>query len=289
MKSHAAPSHTGSFSTELKRFVESYSLEVLPQAADGLVADGVIPTGRDIYLPAIPGSDPAIAVDACRRLAQAGYVPIPHLSARTISGPDDLKQRLAAFATAGAEGLLLIAGDAKQAKGPYFDTLAILESGLLADYGFTKLGIAGHPEGHTAASERDVVRALQTKLDYAKATGTDMWMVSQFSFSAPAIVDWLNWLRRHEFDVPVRIGVAGPASIRKLLTFAMRCGVGNSARFLTQKPRNVASLVRKWDPGDLLQALLADSAVLGNEQVAGVHFFPFGGIADVKAWIDSIG
>ena len=48
--------------------------------------------------------------------------------------------------------VLLLGGDEPKAKGPFADSLEILESGLLRDSGIREIGVAGYPEGHPRIS-----------------------------------------------------------------------------------------------------------------------------------------
>lgn len=274
---------------ELAALLSGYSIEAIPSAVkpDGAVMS--LPSGTHVYIPAIPGTDIAEAVAACRILAEAGLVPVPHLAARAIAGLDDLRARLAAFSNAGASALMLIAGDVKVPAGPYTSTLDILETGLLAEFGFRRLGVAGHPEGLAAAAPGEVERALHVKCAYAQATGSEMWIVTQFTFAPEPIIDWLGALRRQGISLPVRIGIAGPASLRKLIAYAVRCGVGNSLRFLTDRPGSATRLLGRWAPDDLLGALARHSRGRPEEAAAGIHVYPFGGIASTAGWLEAAG
>ena len=85
-------------------------------------------------------------------------------------------------------------------------------------------------------------------------------------------------------DVPVRIGVAGPASITTLVKFAMRCGVGNSLRALTKRPQSFGKLLTDNTPDELIADLA--QAFEGIEgPLPQLHLFPFGGAVKAGKWL----
>ncbi|MEM8915184.1 MAG: methylenetetrahydrofolate reductase [Pseudomonadota bacterium] len=272
----------------VRALLDGYSIEALPSAVSARQLLP-LPLGTHVYLPSIPGSDPAEQVVACRTLVAQGFRPVPHVAARSIADERSLDQHLSQLSQSGADALLLIAGDGRRPAGRFSDTMDVLSTGLLEANGFTRLGIAGHPEGHAVASADAVARALEAKADYAARTGAEMWIVSQFAFSADPIADWLQWLHRQEVALSVKVGVAGPAGLRKLIAYAVRCGIGNSVRFLTDRPGKAASLIGNWTPDELVFALANVNVTRHGHCIAGIHFYPFGGIAAVNEWLQSYG
>jgi hypothetical protein len=69
-----------------------------------------------------------------------------------------------------------------------------------------------------------------------------MRVVTQFCFEPEPVVEWLQRFET-EFDAPVRIGLAGPATPATLLKFALRCGVGNSVRALQSQAARFTRLL----------------------------------------------
>ena len=266
-----------------------FSIEAIPSAVTSGGETLALPAGTQVYVPAIPGTDFAEAVAACRLLSQAGLTAVPHLSARAVRGRDDLRGRLEAFRGAGARALLLIAGDVKNQAGPYASTLDILETGLLAEFGFDRIGVAGHPEGLPPAAPGEAARALAVKAAYARETGCEMWIVTQFAFAAEPITAWMRALRASGIDLPVRVGVAGPAGLRKLIAYAVRCGVGNSIRVLTDRPISAGKLLGRWSPDSLLADLARHNAHYPAEAIAAIHIYPFGGVGKAWGWVQSLG
>jgi methylenetetrahydrofolate reductase (NADPH) len=84
----------------------------------------------------------------------------------------------------------------------------------------------------------------------------------------------------------VHVGIAGPASVSKLIRFAIQCGVGASMYALT---RGLSAAVH----GSALattadQHLLALTATPMSPQFVAPHFFAFGGAVETGRWIQKI-
>lgn len=260
------------------------SLEVAPRqlaAADDAVA------GTEIYVPQLPQAAWRTTVAACERLRSAGLVPVPHLAARSLASAAELDERLAQLAALGVDRLLLIAGDEPRA-GAFADTLAVLETGLLTRHGFRRLGVAAHPEGHPHAGPDELQAALAAKVEYAESTATQLWVVTQFAFASEPLLAFLRHMMGTHPGVPVRVGIPAPAKPRTLLAFAVRCGVGASARTLTRRP-GVVRLFGKWTPDALLADLAVHCAATPDSPLAGIHVFTFGGTGNALRWLRALG
>ena len=268
----------------VRRLACEASLEIAPSqlaAADGAEA------GTEIYVPQLPQAAWRTTVSACERLRSAGLVPVPHLAARSLGSAAELDERLAQLAALGVDRLLLIAGDEPRA-GSFADTLAVLETGLLARHGFRRLGVAAHPEGHPHAAQDELEAALAAKVEYAESTATQLWVVTQFAFAAEPLLAFLRHMTGAHPDVPVRVGIPAPAKPRTLLAFAARCGVGASARTLTRRP-GVVRLFGKWSPDALIADLAEHCEATPDSPLAGIHVFTFGGAGNALRWLRSLG
>ncbi|MDZ7770506.1 MAG: methylenetetrahydrofolate reductase [Woeseiaceae bacterium] len=226
-------------------------------------------------------------VAACRQLAAAGMQAVPHLPARAVRSAAELEDWLGALSAAGSSQLLLIAGDRATAAGPYASTLDILTSGLLLEHGFRRIGVAGHPEGHPSVADAELDWALKFKRNYAMATDSDVWIVTQFVFSSARTIDWLRRVRETVNPLPIRIGLPGPAKLRTLLAYAAQCGVSASARVLRNRP-DAARLLGRWTPDGLARDFAQSGADTGRPLFSGFHMFPFGGVTATADWLDSL-
>ncbi|MDZ7642939.1 MAG: hypothetical protein U5K76_01125 [Woeseiaceae bacterium] len=246
-----------------------------------------LPFGMPVYVPYLPRADFDLTVAATRRLAEAGLRPVAHIPARAVHSRGQLRDWLAALVEAGADSLLLIAGDRSSAAGPFDSTLQILDSGLLEDAGIRRLGVAGHPEGHPDVDDAVLDKALAIKRDYAAATGCRMWIVTQFVFSTAATVPWLERIRDVTGDLEIHVGLPGPARLKTLIAYAAQCGVSASARILKRRP-GAARLLGQWTPDGLLRDL-AHLRVMASHcerpLFDEIHLFPFGGLGRSAEWL----
>ena len=273
----------------LRALARRASVELAPHQVEsaGRVADQ-LPAGTRVYIPFVPGARWSATVTACRRLRAEGMAPVPHLPARELAAPAQLDDWLAELAEAGADALMLVAGDRRRPAGPYRDTLDVLDSGKLAEHAFRRIGVTGYPEGHPTVPRANLDAALARKVEYATATGTDMWMVTQFTFSATNAIAWLAAVPEGGCRLPVHIGLPGPARLRTLLAFAARCGVGASARMLTRRP-SVVRLLKQWTPDELLLDLARYRTDTPGTTFAGIHLFAFGGLPRTARWLRAAG
>ena len=268
----------------LRALARDASVELSPRqlASLGPLGDH-LPRGTPVYVPFVPGATWSETSAACRRLRAAGMSPVPHLPARWLASTSQLDDWLAELAEAQVRELLLVAGDRASAAGPYRDTLDVLDSGRLVAAGFRRIGITGYPEGHPSAPTADLDAALTRKLEYAAATGTDMWITTQFTFAPAHAIAWLDRIRDRGCTLPVRVGLPGPARLRTLLAFAARCGVTASARMLTRRP-SVVRLLKRWTPDALLRELVEHRGMAGSPAFD-IHVFTFGGLPATARWL----
>lgn len=281
------PGAPGDLGARIAALAKAYSLEVSSRSARDLDACLThLEKGSDVYINFIAGDDLGAKVRCAAALRASGFRPVPHIGARHLQSAaalDDLLARLAGEAQ--VDRALLIGGDAAAAAGPFDSSLAVLASGLLAKHGFRTAGFAGYPEGHPHIAEPVLNRALADKLALAAQQGIEPYVVTQFCFEPAAVVSWLGALRRKGIAAPVRIGLAGPANVATLVRFAIRCGVTNSIRALTGRADRFLRLVSDSAPDALVRGL-GEAAPL--EGIAGLHFFPFGGVAKTARWANAL-
>jgi methylenetetrahydrofolate reductase (NADPH) len=245
-----------------------------------------LPAGADIFATWLPGTPYHHLVSVAKRLRQAGLNPVPHIAARRLANADAAREFLALLRDeARVTRALLVAGDSRVPVGPFDSSLALLETGLLEAHGIRSIGIAGYPEGHPRIAAATLDAAFDRKLSYAAANGIDAFIVSQFCFDPGAIVGWVERLRARGISVPVRVGVAGIATIRTLLNYARRCGIGNSIRALGSDPISLPRLLTQQGPEKLVRRIAAAEA---GASVTGLHCFPFGGFAQTARWLQTV-
>ena len=267
------------------RLLDRVSIEATPkQILGGEDSLSLVPDGAPVYVPHLPGRPLAESVAACRSIVAQGLEPTPHLPARTVKHAAELADILAQFADAGAKRLLLIAGDGSKPAGAFSSTLDVLDTGLLEASGIKSIGFAGHPQGHPVVEVDVLDRAIGAKAEWAAKTGAEIWLVTQFLFDADPFIQWDARLRSLGVALPVYAGVPGPAKVRSLLSFAMACGVSASARMLRARP-GAMRLAGRWTPDALVDDLERFYVEQTDRLLAGVHFYPFGGLAVTAEWL----
>lgn len=272
--------------------LHNYSVEVSPTNQKGIsfAAERLDP-GTEVYLTWIPGEDPFRTVLPAARLRRAGLLPSPHICARHLRSAAQLDELLGRLAgEAGVDRGLFVGGDRAKPLGPFDSTLQIIQSGLLQKHKILHVGIAGFPEGNPKVPEALLNQAMLAKMNYAREIGLAVQIVTQFCFEAQPIVDWLKRMRAMGVDLPVRIGLAGPARMGTLLRYAMHCGVGNSVNALTRSS-SFRRLLAEHSAESLLHGLIA-AAPNGDIStlplgVPALHFFTFGGVEKTVEWINA--
>jgi len=246
----------------------------------------LLPADTCVYIPSLPGLPLARTLEAVKAIRAAGLDPVPHVSARRILNGDDFRAFLKeAVSSSGVHRVLLLGGDEPKPKGPFTDSLQILESGLLKDSGIKEIGVAGYPEGHPRIPAAELSAAFQKKLKMTAEQGLGMYVVTQFSFAPNRVVDYCAQLARVAPDVSVYVGVAGPTDPVALARYAQRCGVSASLRALKNLGSGIAQLVTHSDPRDQLVAIARYSLQREPSNVVGVHIYGFGGALRTASWI----
>lgn len=234
----------------------------------------------NIFIANIAGHAQAGLIDSIRAVSDAGLKAVPHLAARNIASVAELRQIAAAMKDTGTDSAFIIGGGAAQPAGPFPDAEQLLAHGeILAESGISDIGFGAYPEGHPAVDTLQLNESLWRKVEAARALGLKPFIVTQFCFEAAPILAW----ERRSRDlfgrrVPIRVGLAGATSVRKLLRYAAFCGVQASAAFLTGHAASMLTVLRKWTPEHLVSELSAAVAEDADCKIESFHFFPFGAL-----------
>lgn len=273
------------------KMLRGYSIEVNPSQSKVLdAAVERLDRGTEVFLTWIPGANPLDAVAPAARLRRAGLIPVPHVGARHLESAAQLQQFAARLAgEADVDRILIIGGDRAQPAGPYDSSLAVMQTGVFQKAGITRMAVAGFPEGNPNISETALEAALAAKLKFAHAAGLQLSIVTQFCFKADPIVQWLRRIRNRGIEIPVRVGLAGPAGLITLARYAVRCGIGNSLHVLTEHP-SFAKLLTEKGPEPIMRELAASLQSENGAKplsIAGLHFYVFGGFNKTVDWINA--
>ena len=274
----------------IEAFLEGYSIEVMPRTAEN-VEDfrALLPEGTRVYIAHIDGTPIEEMVVTAKRLSADGFQVMPHFPARIIRDQATLEDWIARYqGEAGVRQGLILAGGVAEPAGDFDSSMQLLETGAVDRAGFTRLHVAGHPEGNRDidpdGSDRNVMEALRWKQAFSERTDAEMAMATQFAFEAKPVIAWAERLQAEGIRLPIHIGIAGPAKLQTLIKFAIACGVGPSLKVLQKRARDVTKLVLPFEPTEVLGELAAYKAKTPGSLIERVHFFPLGGIKTNAEW-----
>jgi methylenetetrahydrofolate reductase (NADPH) len=269
--------------------LRGYSIELNPSDAKSLhaAADRLDP-GTEVSLAWIPRSNPMDMIAPAASLKRAGHIPVPHVGARHLESAAQLQQLAGRLRDAGVDRILIIGGDRAQPAGPFDSSLAVMQTGVFQRIGITRMAVGGFPEGNPHIPQTILDEALEQKVSLARNEGLRLSIITQFCFKAEPVIAWVRGVRARGIDVPIRVGLAGPATFLTLMRYAVRCGIGESLHVLKENPAFAKILVERG-PESIIRGLAAsigegDSRQLG---IAGLHFYIFGGFRKTMDWIDA--
>ncbi|MEU2624806.1 methylenetetrahydrofolate reductase [Streptomyces sp. NPDC007157] len=266
--------------------LEDFSLEMTGKDVPGLEeARDTIPQGTRINVTFLGNEDLRMRLDAARAVRRLGFVPVPHFSARRLGSRADFEQFLTGLRTDGTcDNVFAVGGDPARPEGPYTDSLSLIESGLLQEYGVRHVGISGYPEGHPAIPGDVLWSALRDKSAALAARGLDGGVITQFGFDVDPVLAWVERVRDEGIALPVRIGVPGPAGVRRLMAYAARFGVGTSTAIAKKYGFSLTNLMGTAGPDRFLHAL-AEGYDPDRHGEVKIHFYTFGGLRATSEWI----
>ncbi len=280
--------------TDLAGFLQGFSIEVMPRTA-AKIDDfrAILPEGTRVYIAHIDGTPIEEMVETAARLIDEGFPVMPHFPARVIADRAELSDWIRRYSDVGVSQALLLAGGLDNPKGAFSDSMQLLETGLFDANGFTRLHVAGHPEGNRDidpdGSDKAAMEALHWKAAFAERTDATMAIATQFCFEAEPVIAWADRLKAEGIDLPIHIGVAGPAKLQTMIKFAMVCGVGPSLRVLQRRAADLSKLMLPFTPYEFLAGLARHKAVNPDFNIEAVHFFPLGGITKTAEFTDEYG
>jgi methylenetetrahydrofolate reductase (NADPH) len=274
----------------VEAFLEGYSIEVMPRTAEKVPSfRDLLPAGTRVYIAHIDGTPIEDMVRTAARLNSEGFTVMPHFPARIIRNRAMLADWIARYqGEANVKQGLLLAGGVAEPAGDFDSSIAMIETGEFDKAGFTRLHVAGHPEGNRDidpdGGRKNVDAALLWKQKFSERTDAKMAITTQFAFEAGPIIEWANALKAAGIDLPIHIGIAGPAKLQTLIRFSIACGVGPSLRVLQRRARDVTKLLLPFEPDEVIGELAAYKAKHPDFSVTNVHFFPLGGINASAQW-----
>lgn len=286
--------HTAVGSSVLAEYVNGYSIEVMPKTLAKIEdLSGVFPKGTRVYIAHIEGTDIKDMVHTARRLRQAGYDAMPHFPARLIADKATLENWLNMYKQeANVEQALLLGGGVNSPKGEFDSSMQLVETGLLDKYGFTRIHFAGHPEGNKdidkEGGNKIVDDALNWKQKFTERSDAKIALTTQFIFEADPLINWSNRIAQAGVDIPIHVGLAGPAKLQTLIKYSIACGVGPSLKVLKKRATDLTKLLLPYTPDAVATDLATYNQSNPNSNIESVHLFPLGGIKTSVNWASSI-
>jgi methylenetetrahydrofolate reductase (NADPH) len=274
-------------------FLKLASIEMTAKQIDKLPAvQQHLPPGTNVFIALLDAGDIEGQIAIADAIKKAGFNPIPHVPARFVKDEADLERRLSAFQKSGITTVLALGGGAPQPIGKFDAAIQLMRTGLFEKYGITRMGIAGHPEGNPDISkihgEAALLKALREKQAWLKEKNIEGFIATQFLFDAEPLAVWARDLRAAGIDLPLYVGIPGPATIKTLVRYAAMCGVGHSARFIRKQALNITKLLAVSEPTEFIQQLAKLHFEKPELKVAGPHMYPFGGYDKLFAWWDQM-
>lgn len=268
------------------RFVQDFSLEMTGKDVPALL-DSVqtIPSGTKINVTFLGNEDLPMRVAASEAVRENGFVPVPHISARRLHSEQESRAFLQALQDINAtESVFVVGGDPAEPLGPYDSSTDLIEAGFLAEYGVKEVNIAGYPEGHPDISDDLLWSHLERKSALLKEQSLNSTILTQFGFDTEPILRWVREVRARGVDSTIRVGIPGPAGIKRLLSYAKRFGVASSAGIVKKYGFSITNLLGTAGPDKFVSDLadqLADEPALGDVKI---HLYTFGGMLATSKW-----
>jgi len=280
--------------THLKDLISGYSLEVIPKTVSKTDSfTDILPKNTRVYIAHLKDGyiEPMLA--AAKKLNDEGFAVMPHIPARAIKNQAMLKDWISMYKNeAGVDEALLLAGGSSEPVGDYDSSIQLIESGLFDKAGFKRLHIAGHPEGNKDidpdGGTKNVSAALSLKQELLQRTDAKTAIATQFCFDAGAVKKWAEGLKETGIDIPIHIGLAGPARLQTLIKFSIECGIGSSMKILTKRSKDITKLLVPYKPTEILKDLAEYKAKEVESNIEQLHFFPFGGIKQTSDWLEEM-
>ena len=281
-------------STNFKDFISGYSIEVVPNSAAKIESfKEILPINTRVYIAHLETENIATMVATAKRINEEGFTVMPHIPARIIQNQTMLNDWISMYQNeAGVKEALLLAGGSTKPVGDYDSSMQLIESGLFDKAGFKRLHIAGHPEGSKDIDPdggmKNVSEALSWKQEFSNRTDADMAIATQFCFDADVVNKWAKNIEEDGIDIPIHIGIAGPAKLQTLLKFSVECGIGASMKILTKRAKDLTKLLLPYKPTKMLTDLSEYKSKDPTLNIEQVHFFPIGGIKQTTDWLEEV-
>ena len=268
--------------SSMVRLLDSARFELMPFQSFGDELEE-LPEMAEIAVTTSPQLGIETTVEKSMEAAAAGHHVVPHIAARYVEGPQQLRWIINALDSAGIDDIFVPGGDLEEPHGPYASALDLLEAMDDIGHPFDDVGITGYPEGHAFIDDATLRSSMDAKAPHAT------YIVTQLCYDADVIVTWIDSLRDEGIDLPIEVGVPGVMNYKKLMSISAKVGVGDSVQFL-RKTTGVVDTIRQvigsrgvYTPDALVDGL---AHVEGDDHynIRGLHIYTFNNTEDIEAW-----
>jgi methylenetetrahydrofolate reductase (NADPH) len=260
-------------------WLDGVRYEIVPVPDIDAAVAAELPSGSRVTVPHLPGYGLERTIDVAVALARRGFQPVPHIAARRVESERELLRQVGRLRDHGVSEVFVVGGDPDGAAGPYPEAASLLSALVDLPDPLTRIGVAGHPEGHRAAGLDRLVDALRVKQALGAA-----YVTTQMCYDAGALAGWIETIRGTGVTLPVVVGIPGAVPIAKLLRLGMRLGVGPSLRSLrAQRAGRLGRLMTgTFAPAEFLADLAAHDPAVVNA-IVGLHVFTFNALRESAA------
>ena len=256
---------------------EAY-MEIFPTASIESKLDVLEPRSY-VAVTCSPTKGVDVTLDMVERIAQRGFKVVPHIAAKMVRDSSHLREIMNRLDDLPVISIFVPGGDAAKPIGDFSCALDLLRAISEFDHKFTEIGIAAHPEGHPSVTPGVLLEQLPEKQKFAN------YLVTQMCFDVNALTSWFREIRNLGVTLPAWIGLPGVSDRSTLIKTSLRIGVGDSIRYLKNRGRIAAALLRSasYRPDDLLLDL-APYLVDPLYNIAGHHIYCFNQVERTEQW-----
>jgi len=271
--------------------INNFSIEVMPRTASKIKNfNDLLKPKTNIYIAHLENVDFVEMLSTAERLVNEGYNVTPHFPARMIKDKQTLDDWVKKYHNVGVKNSLLIAGNQKKPYGEFYSSIDLIRTEVFDKYSFKNIFVAGHPEGNKdidpEGNDKNIKKSLLWKNEFAKNTDANLSITSQFCFNSETIIKWSEELIKNKIDLPINIGIPGPAKLQTMIKYAISCGVGPSIKILEKRAMDLTKMILPYKPEKLLVSLNNYLINNPNSKINSMHFFPLGGIKKTIEFID---
>ena len=218
-------------------------------------------------------------LDMVERLSQRGFRLVPHIAAKMVRDRSHLGEILKRLGDLPVTSIFVPGGDAEKPVGEFSRALDLLRAISEYDHKFTEVGVAAHPEGHPSVTQDELTAQLMQKQEFAN------YLVTQMCFDVDALAVWFRDIRGKGIPLPAWIGLPGVSDRGTLIKTSLRIGVGDSIRYLKNRGKIAAELLKSpsYRPDELLLDL-APYVVDPFFNIAGHHIYCFNQVERTERW-----